>query len=191
MIPTLLGIMVLNFAIIQFAPGGPVEQTIAKIKGHDASFTDRFTSAGSDEVSSPSSVQGANFTSAENAKYRGAQGLDPEIIKELEEMYGFNKPALTRFFDMVKSYAMLDFGDSFFRDESVVDLVVDKMPVSISLGLWTTLLIYLISIPLGIRKAVKDGSAFDVWSSAIIIVGYSIPSFLFGILLIIDRKSVV
>jgi len=185
MIPTLLGIMVLNFAIIQFAPGGPVEQTIAKIKGHDASFTDRFTSSGNDEVSSASDSQSIDLTNTESSKYRGAQGLDSEIIKELEEMYGFDKPPLARFLDMLKSYAVLDFGESFFRDESVVNLVLEKMPVSISLGLWTTLLVYMISIPLGIRKAVKDGSAFDVWSSAIIIIGYSIPSFLFGILLII------
>ncbi len=184
MIPTLFGIMVLNFAIIQFAPGGPVEQTIAKIQGIGGSATERFTSSGSAETLGGGHSHKTASSSA-NDKYRGAQGLEPHIIEEIERIYGFDKPATTRFWEMLKNYAMFDFGESFFRDETVVNLVLEKMPVSISLGLWTTLLVYLISIPLGIKKAVRDGSGFDIWTSVIITIGYAIPSFLFAILLIV------
>ena len=174
-IPTLLGILLINFIIVQAAPGGPVEQMIAKLEGFDAASggaTAR-VSGGGGEVS----VAGSN--------YRGAQGLDPELVAEIEKMYGFDKSAPERFWLMIKSYAQLDFGQSFFRDASVVDLILEKMPVSISLGLWSTLITYLISIPLGIAKATRHGSAFDVWTSSAIIVGYAIPAFLFAILLIV------
>ncbi|MGY4534866.1 microcin C transport system permease protein [Pseudomonas sp. TE3786] len=170
-IPTLLGILLLNFVIIQAAPGGPVEQMIAKLEGFEGA-TSRISGGGA-EVS----VAGSN--------YRGAQGLDPELVKEIEKMYGFDKPAPERFWLMLKSYAQFDFGNSFFRDAKVVDLIVEKMPVSISLGLWSTLIMYLVSIPLGISKAMRNGSTFDVWTSSAIIVGYAIPAFLFAILLIV------
>ncbi len=183
-IPTLFGIMVINFVVIQFAPGGPVEQTIAQIKGTAVGATARITGTAEGEVggAKPSAAIGQG---AAASKYRGARGLDPEFIKELERLYGFDKPPLERFAKMMLQYVQLDFGDSFFRDRRVIDLVIEKMPVSISLGLWTTLLIYLIAIPLGIAKAVRDGSRFDVWTSGIIIVGNAIPSFLFAILLIV------
>ncbi|BCR24989.1 microcin C ABC transporter permease YejB [Aquipseudomonas alcaligenes] len=174
-VPTLLGILLINFIIVQAAPGGPVEQMIAKLEGFDAASggaTAR-VSGGGGEVS----VAGSN--------YRGAQGLDPELVAEIEKMYGFDKSAPERFWLMIKSYAQLDFGQSFFRDASVVDLILEKMPVSISLGLWSTLITYLISIPLGIAKATRHGSAFDIWTSSAIIVGYAIPAFLFAILLIV------
>ena len=179
-IPTLLGIMVINFAIIQIVPGGPVEQMIAEMTGTAVESTARFS--GSDQSESL-----ANFeTSANNdTKYRGAQGLDPDIIKEIEAMYGLDKPTHIRFINMLKDYLTFNFGESFFRDQKVIDLVIDKMPVSISIGLWTTLLVYLISIPLGIRKAVLDGTRFDVTSSTVIAIGYAIPNFLFAVILIV------
>ena len=181
-IPTLLGIMLINFAVIQIVPGGPVEQMIAQMTGTAVESTARFSGAGEGEnLNDFNSIDSSNFDS----KYRGAQGLDPDIIKEIEIMYGMDKPAHERFFKMLKSYIFFDFGESFFRDQKVTSLVLDKMPVSISLGLWTTLLVYLISIPLGIRKAVRDGSKFDVWTSGIVIFGNAVPSFLFAILLII------
>ena len=182
-IPTLLGIMVINFVVIQFAPGGPVEQLIAEIRGNATDATSAFSGQQGDVQSSGGDAQSSGSGSA--SKYRGAQGLDPSIIEEIEKQFGFDQPMHVRFFKMVKDYARFDFGDSYFRDQSVLELVLDKMPVSISLGLWTTLLVYLISIPLGIRKAVKDGSRFDVWSSGAIVIGYAIPGFLFAILLII------
>ncbi len=181
MIPTLFGIMVINFVIVQAAPGGPVEQLIAQIQGRAVEATARVSGAGGGEVQQ----SGAAPRGAEASKYRGAQGLDPEFIKQIERLYGFDEPAYQRFLKMLKQYVQFDFGTSYFRDESVIDLVLEKMPVSISIGLWTTLLTYLISIPLGIRKAVRDGSNFDVWTSAVIIVGNAIPSFLFAILLIV------
>lgn len=174
-IPTLFGILLINFIIIQAAPGGPVEQMIAKLEGFDAAAggaTGRISGGGA-EVS----VAGSN--------YRGAQGLDPELIKEIEKMYGFDKPAHERFWLMIKNYLHFDFGNSFFRDAKVTDLIIEKMPVSISLGLWSTLIMYLVSVPLGIAKAVRHGNAFDVWTSTAIIVGYAIPAFLFAILLIV------
>lgn len=179
MIPTLLGILLVSFVVIQFVPGGPVERMIAELQGHDSGATSRFSGGGSDFAS------GGGGATGETSNYRGAQGLDPDFIKELEKMYGFDKPAPERFLIMLKNYATFDLGTSYYRDTSVIDLMLEKMPVSVSLGLWSTLIIYLISIPLGIRKAVKDGQAFDIWSSAVIFIGYAIPSFLFAILLII------
>jgi len=183
MIPTLFGIMVVNFIIVQAAPGGPVERVIAQLRGHGVEATARIGGTSGAETGAPNGGVVGSVDS--NSGYRGAQGVDPALIKELEHLYGFDKPAYERFWLMLKNYLSLDFGDSFYRDQSVVDLVIDKMPVSISLGLWTTLLVYLISIPLGIRKAVSDGSRFDVWSSAVVIIGYAIPGFLFAVLLIV------
>lgn len=183
-IPTLLGIMLLNFLIVQAAPGGPVEQMIAKVQGLSTDATARF-SGGSGDMAQQSKPQETQTATGAGSKYRGAQGLDPEFIAELEKQFGFDKPLHERFLMMLKNYAVLDFGESYYRDVPVIDLVLEKMPVSITLGLWSTLLIYLISIPLGIRKAVRDGSPFDVWSSGVIFVGYAVPSFLFAILLII------
>ena len=183
-IPTLFGIMVVNFAIIQFAPGGPVEQLIAQLSGTAVEATARVSGAQTGEVGGAQQTPLARQGGV-TSKYRGARGLDPELIRDLEKQFGFDKPAHERFLQMMGQYLRLDFGESFFRDRRVVDLVLDKMPVSISLGLWTTLIVYLISIPLGIAKAVRDGSRFDVWTSGIIIVGYAIPSFLFAVLLIV------
>ena len=184
-VPTLFGIMVINFVVIQIAPGGPVEQLIQQLtKGSaGADVTARVSGTGTGEVArGPESRASAGEGTGQ---YRGARGLDPEFIKEIERMYGFDKPMYERFFQMMGQYLRFDFGTSYFRDQSVVDLVLEKMPVSISIGLWTTLLTYLISIPLGIRKAVRDGSRFDIWTSGVIIVGNAIPSFLFAILLIV------
>jgi len=180
-IPTLFGIMVLNFFIVQTAPGGPVEQMISQIQGTAVGATERFSgsAAGGGLIQRPQSE--APGTSA----YRGARGLPKEIIQRIERMYGFDKPIYERFWIMMKSYVVFDFGDSFFRNRKVVDLVIDKMPVSISLGLWTTLLVYLVSIPLGIRKAIRDGSRFDIASSTMLIVLNAIPAFLFAILLVV------
>ncbi len=181
-VPTLLLIMLINFLVVQAAPGGPVEQMIANLTGQGADITTRVTQGGAGE-----NIQAGNkiSTAGGGSKYRGAQGLDPEFIAELEKQFGFDKPLHERFFSMLKNYIRFDFGDSFFQDRSVIDLVKDKMPVSISLGLWTTLLVYLISIPLGILKAMRDGSAFDIWSSVVIVVGTAIPSFLFAVFLLL------
>ena len=178
-IPTLIGIMTVNFIIIQIAPGGPVEQMIAQLQGEAVSATERLSGGGEDVKGQKSSV------SDKPSKYRGAQGLAPELVEEIERMYGFDKPLHVRFFKMMRDYASFNFGESFFRDQKVVDLVLEKMPVSISLGIWSTLAVYLVSIPLGIRKALKHGSRFDVWSSTIVILGNAIPTFLFAILLIV------
>src|SRR6201747_2217625 len=182
MIPTLLGILFVPFVVVQFAPGGPVERVIAQLSGADTGGTSRISGGGGDF-----GQRGQVGASADavGSKYRGAQGLDPEFIKSLEKQFGFDKPAPERFALMVWNFARFDFGKSYFRDVSVMQLIKEKLPVSISLGLWMTLLTYLISIPLGIRKAIKDGSQFDVWTSGVIIVGYAIPGFLFAILLII------
>ena len=171
-IPTVIGIMAISFVVVQFAPGGPVERVIAQMEGTDVSATSRITGGGGDF----NGVEAKGNVAADEAitsKYRGAQGLDPEFIKKLEKQFGFDKPPLERFGLMLWNYARFDFGDSYFRDISVLRLVGEKMPVSISLGLWMTLLSYAISIPLGIRKAVKDGTRFDTWTSAVIIVGAS------------------
>ena len=137
-----------------------------------------------DVASQNNSIQ-TNQAADTSSKYRGSQGLDPEFIAELEKYYGFDKPAHERFYIMLKNYLKFDFGESYFKGKRVIDLIIEKMPVSISLGLWTTLIVYLISIPLGIRKAVSDGSQFDVWTSTVIIIGYAIPSFLFAIALVV------
>ena len=183
MIPTLLGILFVSFIVVQFAPGGPVERVIAQLSGADTGGTSRISGGGGDF--GPRGVQPGGAADAVNSKYRGAQGLDPDFIKSLEKQFGFDKPAPERFALMVWNFARFDFGKSYFRDISVLQLIKEKLPVSMSLGIWMTLLTYLISIPLGIRKAVKDGSKFDTWTSAVIIVGFAIPGFLFAILLII------
>ena len=183
MIPTLFGIMLLTFVVVQFTPGGPIEQILAEIKGTAVGATDRFGGGG--EVQGNATGQGQGAPASTTSTYRGAQGLDPKFIADLERQFGFDRPPVERFLTMMWNYLRFDFGESYFRRRPVVDLVIEKMPVSISLGLWTTLITYLISIPLGIRKAVADGSRFDVWTSAVIIVGYAIPSFLFAIMLII------
>ena len=180
-IPTLLAIMVINFLIIQTAPGGPVEQVIAQLTGEGSAITERVSRAGTGETLQARPVNATGATS----KYRGAQGLDPEFIKQLERQFGFDKPLYERFLQMIGNYIVFDFGESYFRNRSVVDLVLDKMPVSISLGLWTTLLVYMISIPLGIAKAVRDGSRLDVWSSVVVVIGNAIPAFLFAVLLLV------
>ncbi len=183
-IPTLLGIMVLNFFIVQIAPGGPVEQVIAQLSGTAIDATARISGSQMGETGAPGQASAAaqgDITS----KYRGARGLDPQLIEQLEKQFGFDKPIGERFLLMMENYVQFDFGDSFFQDRSVMALVIDKMPVSISLGIWTTLLAYLISIPLGIAKAVRDGSRFDVWTSGAIFVGYAIPGFLFAVLLVV------
>lgn len=185
MIPTLFGIILLNFLIVQIAPGGPVEQMIAKVQGTGVSATERISGGGSDLTGGSMSQEMMSSSASGSSKYRGAQGLDPEFIVSLEKQFGFDKPLPERFWLMLKNYLRFDFGDSYFRDRKVIDLIWEKMPVSISLGLWTTLLIYMISIPLGIKKAMRDGSAFDVWTSGVIIAGYAIPGFLFAIFLVV------
>jgi microcin C transport system permease protein len=172
MIPTLLGVMLVSFVIVQFVPGGPIEQLLS-------------------ELDTPGEVGGSLDSGSENqlgaggTKYKGAEGLDPEFIKKLEKQFGFDKPPVERFLLMIWNYARFDFGDSYFQGRPVLTLIGEKLPVSISLGLWLTIVSYLISIPLGIRKAVKDGSRFDVWTSAIVTVGYAIPNFIFAIILIV------
>ncbi|MBN8544082.1 MAG: microcin C ABC transporter permease YejB [Alphaproteobacteria bacterium] len=179
-IPTLIGILLINFVIIQAAPGGPVEQMVAQLTQGN------LHSAGASRVGGVTTDFGAQQAALQGqSNYRGAQGIDPELLEELKAQYGFDKLAYERFLQMVGDYITFDFGDSFFRDEPVIGLILDKLPVSISLGLWTTLLVYLVSIPLGIRKAVKDGSRFDIYSSALVVIGQAIPGFLFAILLLI------
>jgi len=181
MIPTLLGIMLINFTIVQVAPGGPVDRAIAQIQGQDVDSTARFSGTAGAETG-----QAARYAeSGADSAYRGGRGLPPDLIADLERMYGFDKPAHERFVMMLWNYMRLDFGESFYQSRTVIQLIGDKLPVSISLGLWTTLLVYLISIPLGIRKAVRDGSRFDFWTSGVVFVGYAIPGFLFAILLIV------
>jgi microcin C transport system permease protein len=183
MIPTLLGIMLVSFVVVQFAPGGPVERVIAQLTGSDTGATSRISGSQSGDFAGTNPTNMA--ADGANSRYRGAQGLDPEFIKSLERQFGFDKPAHERFFLMISNYIRFDFGKSYFRDVSVIQLIKEKLPVSISLGLWMTILTYAISIPLGIRKAVQDGSRFDVWTSGVIVIGYAIPGFLFAILLIV------
>src|SRR6266480_7975323 len=182
MLPTLLGILLVSFIVVQFAPGGPVERVLAQLSGADTGGTSRVSGGGGDF--GPRGQVGGS-ADAVNSKYRGAQGLDPDFVKNLEKQFGFDKPAPERFLLMVWNFSRFDFGKSYFRDVSVIQLIREKLPVSMSLGIWMTLLTYLISIPLGIRKAMDDGSRFDVWTSTVIIVGYAIPVFFFAILLII------
>ncbi|MGE0024759.1 MAG: microcin C ABC transporter permease YejB [Hyphomicrobium sp.] len=185
-IPTMIGIMLISFVIVQFAPGGPVEQMIAKLSGTDSSISDRIGGGARDTVGGGAQSQlGQGVGDGVTSKYRGAQGLDPEFIKELERQFGFDKPPHERFLLMMKNYLMFDFGRSYFRDVSVIELVKEKLPVSVSLGLWMTLITYFISIPLGIRKAVHDGEPFDAWTSTALIVGYAVPGFLIAVLLLI------
>ncbi len=184
-VPTLFGIILINFLVVQAAPGGPVERIVAEIAGNEVGATSRFTSAGADTTSSQQQRQTQATGGDAASKYRGARGLDPDLIKEIERMYGMDKPVHVRFFLMVKNYFMFDFGDSFFVGRKVVDLVIERLPVSISLGLWTTLIIYLVSIPLGIVKAARDGSRFDLVTSGFVTVGYAVPGFLFALLLIV------
>ncbi|HKG84463.1 MAG TPA: microcin C ABC transporter permease YejB [Beijerinckiaceae bacterium] len=184
MIPTLLGIMLISFVIVQFAPGGPVERILAQLQGQDSGASSRISGSGGDFSGGAQSPTGAGGTDA-GSRYRGAQGLDPQFIQQLEKQFGFDRPAHERFAKMLWDYSRFDFGKSYFRDVSVLQLIKEKLPVSITLGLWMTLLSYAISIPLGIKKAVRDGTSFDVWTSAVVIVGYAIPSFLFAILLIV------
>jgi len=181
MIPTVVGIMAISFAVIQFAPGGPVEQVIAELTGQGDSATDRISGGGGDAQG----LQVRDFGGDVTSQYRGAQGLDPEFIAKLEAQFGFDKPPLERFGMMMWNYIRFDFGESYFRSIAVIDLIKEKLPVSISLGIWILLLSYIISIPLGIKKAVSDGSRFDVWTSGLIIVAYAVPGFLVGILLIV------
>jgi microcin C transport system permease protein len=178
-IPTLLGIMVVNFFVIQAAPGGPVDQMIAQLKGRGGGGVERVGGGTGGEVGTATSAAQASEQS------RAARGIDPQLIKQLEKEYGFDKPPVERFLMMMRNYLSFDFGTSFYSSRSVIGLIKDKMPVSISIGLWTTLITYLVSIPLGIRKAVLDGTRFDFWTSTVIIVGNAIPAFLFAVLLIV------
>ncbi len=181
-VPTLFGIMLANFLIVQAAPGGPVDLMIARLRGHVGQATARVGATGASETAggrvtrSPAGEEGAT---------RASQGIDPDLVRQLEKQFGFDKPAWQRFVHMMRSYLVFDLGSSFYRDRPVLGLMLEKLPVSISLGLWTTLLVYLISIPLGVAKAVRDGTPFDVWTSAVVIVGYAIPGFLFAILLVV------
>ena len=170
---TLLGILALNFVIVQFAPGGPIEHTLAKYRGFNVDGKSQF-----------SSTAQMNMSNA-GAQYQGAQGVPDELIKELEKQFGFDKPAHIRFLKMVKDYLLFDFGKSFYQDKSVIALIGERLPVSVSLGLWSTLIIYLIAIPLGIKKAVRDGSPFDVWTSFAVVIGSAVPVFLFAVFLIV------
>ena len=181
-IPTLLGIILINFFLIQFVPGGPIEQVLSQIQGKDNVFENIAGGVDSNNLQEQIKNDTGNSFSE---KYIGARGLPDDFILELEKQFGFDKPPVERFLNMIWNYICFDFGESYFRSISVVDLVIEKLPVSISLGLWTTLLAYFISIPLGIRKAVNDGSKFDTWTSGAIIVGYAIPGFLFAILLLV------
>ena len=172
-VPTLVGIMCINFFLVQFVPGGPIEQIISDLE-KNSSFLDSI-GGGSQEVRTSDGLE----------SYKGSVGLPKDFIDELEAQFGFDKPLWERFFSMMYDYITFDFGDSYFRSISVIELILEKMPVSISLGLWTTLLAYMISIPLGIRKALLDGTSFDNWTSTLIIIGYSIPGFLFAIFLLV------
>jgi microcin C transport system permease protein len=173
-VPTLFGIIAINFFVVQFAPGGPVEQMISELKGRGGDVTGRMSGGG-----------GAESMPSGDGTYRGARGLDPHMVADIKKMFGFDKPAPERFLLMLRDYLSFDFGRSFFRDEPVLQLIKEKMPVSVSLGLWSTLLVYFVSIPLGIAKAVRDGSRFDVASSAAVLIGYAVPGFLFAILLVV------
>jgi len=183
MAPTLFGIMLISFIIVQFAPGGPIERIIAQLSGTDVDATSRIGGSATGDLGRIAQPGAGDSGAA--SRYRGARGLDPELIKSLEKQFGFDKPPVERFFLMMKRYLTLDFGQSYFRDVSVLQLIKEKLPVSISLGLWLTFIAYGISIPLGVRKAVTHGAAFDVWTSTVIIIGFAIPSFLFAIFLIV------
>src|SRR6185503_15210047 len=185
MLPTIFGIMLVSFIVVQFAPGGPVERVIAQLSGSDTGASSRISGSPSGDFGARGQAQGASGIDASTSKYRGAQGLDPEFIKQLEKQFGFDKPAHERFFMMMKNYLLFDFGKSYFRDVSVLQLIKEKLPVSVSLGIWMTLITYLISIPLGIHKAVHDGERFDTWTSGILVIGYAIPGFLVAVFLLV------
>ncbi|MGH9807711.1 MAG: microcin ABC transporter permease, partial [Terriglobia bacterium] len=182
-IPTVFGIMLISFAVVQFAPGGPVERVIAHVTGTEVSATARIGGSQGDGLAATAPIgggqgdglggQSTQIASDVSSKYRGAQGLDPEFIKQLEKQFGFDQPAHKRFLLMMKNYALFDFGKSYFRDVSVLQLIKEKLPVSISLGIWMTLLTYLVSIPLGIHKAIRDGEKFDTWTSGLLVIGYA------------------
>lgn len=171
-LPTLFGILLVNFTIVQFAPGGPVEQLVAQLEGADAGLAGRLGG-------------GEGAGAADTGSYRGGQGLDPAFIQELEKQFGFDRPAHERFLRMVGDYLRFDLGESFFRNQRVADIILEKLPVSLSLALWTTLIVYAVSIPLGIAKAVRQGSRFDAWTSLAVVVGYAVPGFMVGILLVV------
>ena len=181
-IPTLFGIITLNFIIVQAAPGGPVEQAIARLRHAEMDATSRISGVGASETGAHASALGGDTAAS---AYRGAQGIDPALVKDIEKMYGFDKPPLERFGLMLKGYLTFDFGRSFFRDKTVLSLIGEKMPVSVSLGLWSTLLVYFVSIPLGIAKAVRDGTRFDLVTSLAVLIGYAVPGFLFAVLLVV------
>jgi microcin C transport system permease protein len=181
-VPTLLGIILINFAVVQFAPGGPVDQMLAELRGEAGSTLGRISGEGQGETAGPPRTEAGGGAAS---RYRGARGLDPAIVAEIERSFGFDRPWHERLGSMLAGYVQFDLGRSLFQDRPVVDLIIEKMPVSVSLGLWSTLIIYLVSIPLGIRKAVRDGSRFDVATSAVVLVGYAIPGFLFAILLVV------
>lgn len=185
-IPTLFGVMLVTFVIVQFLPGGPVERVIAQVTGTDVSATARIGGAeGGGDFGGGAGTQAGTADSSITSKYRGAQGLDPEFIADLERQFGLDKPPHIQFANLIWDYLRFDFGESYYRDTPVIDLILEKMPVSISLGIWLTLITYLVSIPLGIRKAVSDGAAFDVWTSSVLVVGYAIPSFVLAVLLLV------
>ncbi len=176
-IPTLLAIVTINFFIVQIAPGGPVDQLIAQMQGIDSGIMEQVSGAGKSEIKQDAPKK--------ESQYRGAKGLDPEVIALIEKRFGFDKPIHVRYFKMLKDFLLFDFGDSLFKGRSVVELIIERIPVSVSLGLWSTLIIYLVCIPLGIKKAITHSSQFDIWTSTVIIIGNAIPVFLFAILLII------
>lgn len=175
-VPTIIGIMTINFFVVQLAPGGPVDQMIAKLQGQGGEHMERVTQGQGEIVKSG---QG------DGPGYRGARGMDPALVKEIEKLYGFDRPIWERYVKMVKSYLVFDFGDSFFKGQKVIDIIIQKLPVSVSLGVWSTLIIYFASIPLGIKKALKHGSSFDIWTSSTIIIGNAVPGFLFAVVLIV------
>ncbi|RXJ86846.1 microcin C ABC transporter permease YejB [Arcobacter sp. CECT 8985] len=178
-IPTLIGIMTINFFIVQTSPGGPVERMLLKIEGQKDTTLGRITGDNQSDVMDTTSVND------EKSIYKGSNGLSPELVEDIKKLYGFDKPILERYLLMMKNYITFDFGESFFKNATVIELIKEKLPVSISLGLWSTLIIYFISIPLGIKKALNHGTKFDVYSSTVIIIGSAIPGFLFAILLVI------
>ncbi|HWL80663.1 MAG TPA: microcin C ABC transporter permease YejB [Roseomonas sp.] len=181
LVPTLFGIILINFVVVQFAPGGPVEQMLAELRGQGGSAIGRLSGESQGETRAPQQGGGGGPVGS----YRGARGMDPAVVAEIEKAFGFDKPAYVRFLDMLKGYLTFDFGESLFQGRKVIDLLLEKLPVSVSLGLWSTLIIYLVSIPLGIRKAVRDGTRFDAWTSGVVLVGYAVPGFLFAILLVV------
>ncbi len=191
-IPTLLAIITINFFIVQIAPGGPVDQAIAEMRGLESNMAmERLSGVGRSELGNidrsgdAMNAQVRNAKDAASSSYRGARGLDPQVIAEIERRYGFDKPLPARYFDMLRSYLSFNFGESLFKGRTVLGLIAERLPVSASLGIWSTLIVYLVSIPLGIRKAVRNGSRFDLWTSTAVVLGNAIPSFLFAVLLVV------